>query len=90
MSIAIAQLVDQIVSVVEILVLFAVVLSWLVLLRVVSPYHPLVRFIFNLTEPLFAPFRRLLSPMVTGGIDLSPIFLLIFLELVRQVVHMLL
>ena len=38
----------------------------------------IVRFLYKVTEPLLAPFRRLI-PAYTIGIDISPIFALIFI-----------
>ena len=57
-----------------ILVLF----MWIVVVRAVlswvspDPYNPIVRFIYNITEPVLARIRALI-PMNFGGIDLSPI-----------------
>ena len=57
-----------------ILVLF----MWIVVARAVlswvnpDPYNPIVRFIYNVTEPVLARIRALI-PMNFGGIDLSPI-----------------
>jgi YggT family protein len=42
-----------------------------------------VRFLYRTTEPILRPFRRILPPGRTGGIDLSPklaILLIVFLE----------
>lgn len=47
-------------------------------------YNPVMGIIYSLTEPLLAPARRFI-PLV-GGLDLSPIAVLIFLELTRIVV----
>jgi YggT family protein len=67
-------------------------LWWLILARIifsfirVSPYHPtwgpIMRFIYDVTEPLLAPIRRILPPM--GGLDLSPMILLILADVVRR------
>lgn len=37
--------------------------------------HPVVPLVYQLTEPVLRPFRRLIPPL--GGIDLSPLFALI-------------
>lgn len=47
--------------------LASVILSWLP----VDRYNPIVRFIDDMTEPVFRPFRRLIPPV--GGLDFSPI-----------------
>ncbi len=45
--------------------------------------NPLMRFIYDITEPLLAPIRRY---TVVGMWDLSPIVALILLTVVEQVV----
>ena len=60
------------------IVLASVIGSWLRL----SEDHPLVRWTSALTEPVLAPIRRLLPS--TGGIDISPMVLLLALRLVRR------
>ena len=61
-------------------ILISVVLSW------VAPrdYNPAVRLLWELTEPLLRPCRRILPPM--GGMDLSPLLALIALQFAKMVV----
>jgi len=81
MIIAIANAIHIIFRAFTYLVFARVILSWIR----VDPYHPfwgpILRFIYQATEPLLAPVRRLLPNM--GGLDLSPIVVLIGLDLVR-------
>jgi YggT family protein len=65
--------------------------AWLILLgRVllswVDPRYerPVSRFVYDLTEPVLAPIRRLLPR--TGSLDLSPLILLLGLALLMRVV----
>ena len=64
------------------IILAMVVLSWLVAFNVVNRSNPYVRQIGyaleRLTEPLLRPIRRFLPDL--GGIDLSPIVLLIGMQ----------
>jgi YggT family protein len=64
--------------------------TWLPRLGV-SPYHPVMNFLFQITEPLLAPLRRHIPPM--GMIDITPlvaIILLLVVELiVKQILRML-
>ena len=62
---------------------------WLIVIRALlswvnpDPYNPIVQFIERATEPVLAPFRRLI-PAFNIGIDLSPmiaILLLYFLKI---------
>ncbi|MEA3291586.1 MAG: YggT family protein [Pseudomonadota bacterium] len=47
-----------------------------------SSYHPAIRLLQDFTEPLMAPARRLLPAM--GGLDLSPIVVLIALSMAQK------
>lgn len=77
---AIADLLDLAVSVFMVSILVQVVLSW------VAPttYNPVVGLIRDLNEPLTRPARRLM-PAVAGW-DLSPILILVALQLVSMLV----
>jgi YggT family protein len=56
------------------LLIVEAVLSW------VNPYHPLRQFFSALTQPVLRPIRRMV-PLV-GGVDLSPLFAIIALQVV--------
>lgn len=47
--------------------------------------HPVTLLVWQLVEPLLAPFRKLLPDM--GGIDLSPLFALLALKVVQILVQ---
>jgi YggT family protein len=53
------------------LIIAMVILSWVG----ARATHPIVPLIFQLTEPVLRPLRRVIPPI--GGIDLSPLFALI-------------
>ena len=53
-----------------------------------SPYHPIRRTVFDLTEPIMAPFRRILPPM--GGFDLSIILVFIAARFLQRILIQLL
>jgi YggT family protein len=67
-------------------------LQWLVIIAALvswvspDPRNPIVRFLYRATEPLFRPFRRLLPPSRTGGLDFSPIFVLLAIYLLYRFV----
>ncbi|MCX5667663.1 MAG: YggT family protein [Candidatus Omnitrophica bacterium] len=56
--------------------------NWLIIIRALlswvnpDPHNIIVQFLCKVTEPLLAPFRRLI-PAYSIGIDLSPIFALL-------------
>ncbi len=60
-------------------VIAAVVMSWLLAFNVINYSNPFVKSLWQainvVTEPLLQPIRRILPNM--GGIDLSPVVLLI-------------
>jgi YggT family protein len=47
-------------------------------------YHPAIQLLHQLTEPIMAPFRKLLPPL--GGLDLSPILVFLILNVVEIVI----
>jgi len=70
-------------------VVFAsVILSWLIGFNVINPHNPFVRTLWQgldaVTEPALRPIRRVLPDM--GGLDLSPLVLLLGLYFIQSVV----
>lgn len=61
-----------------------IILSFLPLFTRVDPYNPIVRFVYESTEPMMAPFRRILPPI--GGFDFSIILLFFILQFVERLV----
>lgn len=51
-----------------------------------DPRNPIVMFLHRVTEPVLAPVRRLLPPWKTGGLDLSPLIVLIAIQFVERVI----
>jgi len=51
-----------------------------------DPRNPIVTFLRRVTEPVLEPVRRLLPPWRTGGLDLSPMIVLIAIQFVQRVV----
>ncbi|WP_374442082.1 YggT family protein [Stella sp.] len=64
------------------------VMSWLIAFKVVNTYNRVVasiaEILYRLTEPVLAPIRRVLPAM--GGLDLSPIVLILLLFFLRDLV----
>ncbi len=67
-----------------ILILVRIVLSFVQ----ISPYHPLVQIVYQLTEPILQPIRNIMPR--TGMIDFSPLIALLLLGLLRRLLYMLL
>ncbi|MEE7459683.1 MULTISPECIES: YggT family protein [Methylobacteriaceae] len=64
------------------------VLSWLVAFNVVNVRNPIVsqigEFLYRVTEPVLRPIRNLLPNL--GGVDISPIILILLLLFVQKLV----
>ncbi len=77
---SLAKLLGLLLSIYFFTILIEVILSW------VSPgaYHPAAYLLHQLNEPVMRPARSILPPM--GGLDLSPIIVLIGLQLARFLV----
>lgn len=62
------------------------IFSWLYAFNVVNPRNQVVgtigNMLFRLTEPVLRPIRNILPDL--GGIDISPIILLLILFFIRQ------
>ena len=79
-------LIDTIISIYIWLLIASAVLSWLIAFNVVNERNPIVHnvgeFLFRVTEPLLRPIRNMLPNL--GGIDISPVILVIALLFLRQ------
>ncbi len=73
-------LLARLIDLYSLVVLVAVILSWMPLDR----RNPLVTITRSLTEPMLAPIRKALPPM--GGLDLSPMVLLIALQILKGLI----
>ncbi len=76
---AIAQLVDFLLTAYMWIIIGRAVISWVN----ADPYNPIVRFLFDVTEPLLSRIRRLL-PMSMGGIDFSPMILIMVIMFLQS------
>lgn len=73
-----ANFINLLFTILYIAILIRILLSWIR----VNPYNPLVQLLYQITEPVLAPFRSVIPPV--GGMDFSPIVALIVLQLVQQ------
>ncbi|MBL0933431.1 MAG: YggT family protein [Rhizobiaceae bacterium] len=68
------------------LIILSAIFSWLYAFNVVNPRNQFVgtigNFLYKVTEPALRPIRRLLPDL--GGIDISPIILLLLIFFLRQ------
>jgi YggT family protein len=73
------EVIFAILSVVQWLVIIAAVISWVN----PDPRNPIVQFLYRTTEPILRPFRKILPPRRTGGIDLSPILVILLILFIK-------
>jgi len=66
-----------------------VIMSWLTAFNVLNPRSPFVaqidRALYALTNPVFGPVRRIIPSI--GGLDISPIIVLLLLEAIQRLVN---
>lgn len=69
-------------------IIASVIFSWLIAFNVINPSNEFVRALWRgldaLTEPLLRPIRRFMPDL--GGIDLSPLILLLGCYFVQSVI----
>jgi YggT family protein len=71
--------IDAIAQLLVLLVIVSVILSYFM-----NPYHPIRRSIDSVVEPMLAPIRRVVP--LLGMIDLSPLVLILLIQLLRRVI----
>jgi YggT family protein len=76
--IAVATVLDYVLVIFMFITIARAVLSWVS----PDPYNPIVRFIHNITEPVLYQIRKRL-PMMYGGIDFSPIIVILLIIFLR-------
>lgn len=62
---------------------FIVIIAALITWVNPDPYNPIVRILRGLTEPVFRFVRRVIPFVVIQGLDLSPVVVLVGLQLVQ-------
>lgn len=82
----VARLILALLDVYYWLIIVRVITSWFPQIRNVSFLRPILDFIFDITEPFLALFRKIIPTASFGGvgIDFSPLIAIITLIAVRQ------
>jgi YggT family protein len=68
---SVAMVLDMVLTLYMWLIIGRVIISWVN----ADPYNPIVRFLYNATEPVLYRVRRALP--VLGGLDLSPLIVIL-------------
>lgn len=77
----IALILDFLFSTYKWVIIIAAVVSWIR----PDPYHPIIRFLYSATEPVLYRVRRWMPFVMIGGMDLSPIVVILALQFIGQV-----
>lgn len=80
--------VNSAIYVYQLLIIVRAILSWVP--DLVRRHPEFMRFLERVTDPAIRPFRRILSPYKTGGLDLSPLLAIIALSVIERVLNQLL
>jgi YggT family protein len=87
--VAIARLIDTIITLYIWLLIAQAILSWLIAFNVINSYNQFVsrviEFLWRITEPALRPIRRFV-PLI-GGVDVSPIVLILLLYFLRDLLR---
>ena len=75
---ALATILDYLLTIINWMIIIRALLSWVN----PDPYNGVVRFLYGATEPMLAPFRRIL-PAYSIGMDFSPIFALLTIWFIK-------
>jgi YggT family protein len=78
---ALARILDIVLTVYMWLVIARALLSWVN----PDPYNPVVRFLYNTTEPVLQALRRRL-PLSFGGVDFSPLLVVLVIVFLQRFV----
>ena len=73
---------DEALTIYSFIVIGSALLSWVN----PDPYNPIVRFLKQITEPVYYQIRKKIPFVVVGGFDLSPIVLLIIIRVSQHLI----
>ena len=84
--IVVLLIIDKILWLLTWIIIAQAILSWLVAFNVINTYNDFVRGVLTgldkLTQPIYRPIRRILPDF--GGIDFSPIVVLLIIWIIRD------
>jgi len=79
---AVATVLEKVLWVYSVVIMVAVLMSWVS----PDPFNPIVQFLRSITDPIFGWVRRRLPFAVVGMMDLSPVIVLVIIQLLQMVV----
>ena len=78
----ILQFISLLISLYIWVVIIAALITWVQ----PNPYNPIVRFLYSVTEPVYAFIRRYIPPNF-GGIDIAPIIVILALQFLQILIN---
>lgn len=85
---ALAELIYAVFSIYIYVLIASAIISWLVAFNVINTQnrfvYALLNFLYRITEPALRPFRRMIPNL--GGVDISPIILILILVFLRNII----
>jgi len=78
---AVAQLIDFVLTAYMWIIIGRAVISWVN----ADPYNPIVRFLYEATEPVLSRIRRYV-PLSFGGMDFAPMILILAIMFIQSFV----
>ena len=86
---ALLQIVQLLLNLVWWVIVIQAILSWLIAFNVINSYNQFVsrviEFLWRITEPALRPIRKFV-PLI-GGVDVSPIVLILLLYFLRDLIR---
>ena len=86
MTFALLQTISMILSLIWLVFLVMIIMSWLIGFNVVNTRNQFVASVWRvlnaITEPILRPIRRIVPPV--GGLDLSPIIVFVIIFFLQQ------
>ena len=76
---ALAGIIDFLLTAYMWIIIGRAVISWVN----ADPHNPIVRFLYEVTEPVLGRIRRML-PMSMGGLDFSPIIVIVLIMFLQS------
>lgn len=77
---AVAKIIDIVLSLYMYIIIGRAIISWVN----PDPYNPIVRFLYQATEPVLSRVRRVMPAL--GGIDLSPLLVILAIYFLKEFV----
>jgi len=70
-----AKVLDTLLEIYLWIVIISALISWVN----PDPYNPIVRFLHRMTDPVLKPIRKIAPPWKMGGLDISPLIVILII-----------